>query len=366
MSIGTTIKKIRRQKDMTQEILAEYLHVSVSAVSQWEIEKTMPDITAIAPLCNVLDITSDELLGIDVEKRKEKIQAIRDEADKYSSKGYHAQARPILERGISEFPNSYELMVDLMYLAFWQNNGQNAAFLDEAIRYGEAILEGCMDNDIRTSAIQVLCFSYSQKKDFERAKGIAQQAGWLAVSRESLFISATEGDEKYQYIKRYLYNLYQFLSRSLTDDCQLDNGEWAYTADEQAALRDKQIALGELMFEKGDYGFYHTTLSSIHRSQAVYYAEKNNAGPCLDHLGKAAHHAVKFLDYAYGGPLTHTSLIFKGHFDAPCFATNVSDNDASEILSAMNEAKFDFVRNDPKFSEIETSLKEHAGKWKIN
>ena len=38
MSIGTTIKKLRRDREMTQEVLAEYLGVSVSAVSQWEAE----------------------------------------------------------------------------------------------------------------------------------------------------------------------------------------------------------------------------------------------------------------------------------------------------------------------------------------
>lgn len=36
MNIGSIIKKMRREKDMTQEQLAEYLNVSVSAISQWE------------------------------------------------------------------------------------------------------------------------------------------------------------------------------------------------------------------------------------------------------------------------------------------------------------------------------------------
>ncbi|MBQ9079623.1 MAG: helix-turn-helix transcriptional regulator [Clostridia bacterium] len=36
MNIGSVIKKARREKDLTQEQLAEYLNVSVSAVSQWE------------------------------------------------------------------------------------------------------------------------------------------------------------------------------------------------------------------------------------------------------------------------------------------------------------------------------------------
>ena len=38
MSIGTTIKRLRRERDITQEQLAEYLGISTGAVSQWECE----------------------------------------------------------------------------------------------------------------------------------------------------------------------------------------------------------------------------------------------------------------------------------------------------------------------------------------
>lgn len=38
MSIGTTIKRLRREKDITQEQLAEYLGITSRAISQWECE----------------------------------------------------------------------------------------------------------------------------------------------------------------------------------------------------------------------------------------------------------------------------------------------------------------------------------------
>lgn len=40
MSIGTTIKKLRRDQNITQEQLAEMLGISTNAVSQWECDKT--------------------------------------------------------------------------------------------------------------------------------------------------------------------------------------------------------------------------------------------------------------------------------------------------------------------------------------
>ncbi|MBQ8276321.1 MAG: helix-turn-helix transcriptional regulator, partial [Clostridia bacterium] len=43
MSIGTTIKKLRRDRNMTQERLAEHLGLTANAISQWECDRTAPD-----------------------------------------------------------------------------------------------------------------------------------------------------------------------------------------------------------------------------------------------------------------------------------------------------------------------------------
>lgn len=113
MEIGKVIKKYRRERDMTQEQMAEFLCVSVSAVSQWESGKTTPDLSVIPAICNLFDITSDELLGIDVTHKEDKIKEISSQASKYKRKGYLAEAQQILEDGLREFPNSYRLMCDL-------------------------------------------------------------------------------------------------------------------------------------------------------------------------------------------------------------------------------------------------------------
>ena len=108
MDIGVNIKKIRRHKDMTQEELAERLSVSVSAVSQWEVGKTAPDLSLIPVICNLFSITSDELLGIDIAQKKAKIEEISMRAQEYYTRGYNDEAREILTAGLKEFPDSYK------------------------------------------------------------------------------------------------------------------------------------------------------------------------------------------------------------------------------------------------------------------
>ena len=64
MTIGQTIKTLRREQDITQEQLAEYLCVSPQAVSQWETDRTAPDISQLPALANVFGVTTDRLLGV--------------------------------------------------------------------------------------------------------------------------------------------------------------------------------------------------------------------------------------------------------------------------------------------------------------
>lgn len=56
MSIGHKIKTLRRAKELTQEELAEVLGVSSKAISQWECNRTAPDISQLPVLCNFFAI----------------------------------------------------------------------------------------------------------------------------------------------------------------------------------------------------------------------------------------------------------------------------------------------------------------------
>ena len=62
-AIGSYIAKKRREKNLTQEQLAEKLGVSNKTVSKWENGKCMPDYSIIEQLCSELSVTLSELLG---------------------------------------------------------------------------------------------------------------------------------------------------------------------------------------------------------------------------------------------------------------------------------------------------------------
>ena len=60
---GAVIRKLRENKKLTQEELAEKIFVSSKAVSKWETGQGFPDISLLEPLAKALDISVIELLS---------------------------------------------------------------------------------------------------------------------------------------------------------------------------------------------------------------------------------------------------------------------------------------------------------------
>ncbi len=65
MSLSGNIKRLRQEKNLTQEQLAAKLGVSAQAVSKWETSETYPDGALLVPLANELEVSLDELFGND-------------------------------------------------------------------------------------------------------------------------------------------------------------------------------------------------------------------------------------------------------------------------------------------------------------
>lgn len=61
--IGKFIASCRKKKKLTQEQLAEELNITYKAVSKWETGKGLPDASIMMDLCNILDITVNDLLS---------------------------------------------------------------------------------------------------------------------------------------------------------------------------------------------------------------------------------------------------------------------------------------------------------------
>lgn len=60
---GKYIKQCRKSNNLTQSDLAEKLNISEKTISKWECGNGFPDTSLILPLCNILNISANELLS---------------------------------------------------------------------------------------------------------------------------------------------------------------------------------------------------------------------------------------------------------------------------------------------------------------
>ena len=96
VKIGKFIAECRKKQNLTQSQLAEKLFITDRAVSKWETGRAMPDSSLMLDLCNILNITVNDLLSgevisvNDLEQKQNELllQAIKEkqDADKFSLK----------------------------------------------------------------------------------------------------------------------------------------------------------------------------------------------------------------------------------------------------------------------------------------
>ena len=69
--MGKLIKKIRKEKGLTQAELADKLNLSCKTISKWECGNGCPDISVLKELSEILDISISELLSGELGDKKE-------------------------------------------------------------------------------------------------------------------------------------------------------------------------------------------------------------------------------------------------------------------------------------------------------
>ena len=82
MAIGNRLYNLRKEKNISQEELANALDVSRQTISKWETGESTPDFNKICPLCEYFGITTDELISgkqniIEAKKENKKAKFAR-------------------------------------------------------------------------------------------------------------------------------------------------------------------------------------------------------------------------------------------------------------------------------------------------
>ena len=198
LSVGANIKRIRLERNLTQEEVAIHLGVSAQSVSKWERGEGYPDIESLPSIANYFGISVDELLGVSQKEREEKYNNINSNWMYNNKNGFHSENVALMREALKVFPNDALLLVQLS-TSLEKLDGtpeEKQKYLLESIAVQEQIINYCDDCEVRGATLYNICFAYDKIGERQKAIEQAEKLPNLYKSRENALVYFLSGEEK--------------------------------------------------------------------------------------------------------------------------------------------------------------------------
>lgn len=362
MSIGSNIKRLRREKDITQEQLAEYLGITSRAISQWECDRTAPDISLLPALCHIFDVSSDTLLGIDIEKNNEEIKKYLDEANDLGNQGKGAERTALLREANKKFPRDYKIMQRLADSLVCEYSRKGLKEYEEVFDLCNRILAECTDSTTRYEAIDTLgtAYGYAGKKD-EMLK-LAEEMPRTHFSYENFMMYRWKGDadfEEFQgYVSFLIYHTAEIIELAVGQ--RHDNGEFIYPLEDRIRLWKTEVSFLDLLFPDGDYQFMAQFGEAACHFLCTAYIRKQEFEEAWHWMEKAADFAIHMDTYDFDA--LHTSPVLRGFSSGGWIMEAEGNRSQSMIEWLTTDEKAAVLRSDARYEGLINRLKAVAKK----
>lgn len=216
--IGENIKRIRRERDLTQEEVAAHLGISFQSISKWERGDGYPDITMLPVLANYFKISIDELLGMNEIEKNAKYDEINRIWNENNKKGLHSENVALMYQSLKTFPNNALLLVQLSTSLEKQDgtDDEKLEYLKKSIAVQEQILRYGEDSEVRSSTLYNICFAYWKAGEYDKALEQARKLPNLYKVRENALVYFLKGEERHKIAKEALTSLAWVITHHLT------------------------------------------------------------------------------------------------------------------------------------------------------
>lgn len=372
MTIGSNIKRLRRERDITQEQLAEFLHLTPSAISQWETDRVLPDIQYLPKLAHLFKVSSDEILGINVEASDEEVNQIYNEVRELWCTAKRSEAEKLCREGIERFPNAYILMEELAWNLSYSSERKD---IDESIALFERIRANVSDESSRNFALGALVGMYMKIGETKKAKQLADSAPSPIYTIDSCRLMILRGaDWAWEMSTQIERGFDDFIwkLRNLLHSFGKDHP--MFTMPEQLALWQKMIDLVNVFYENGDYSFHEQIIIEAHLRRAKLYMTMNEQENALSELEKMCEHILHFDAYSEGllgnyvaipKDKWHTSLLCRPKDENDprlkiTVSSSCTENEAMEHKRILESNDFDTLRDNKRFQAVYRTLSQNA------
>ena len=191
IKLGEKIKFLRKQKNLSQEVLANYLGISFQAVSKWESGVTMPDVTMIPAIASFFGVSTDELFDFNLYETERQVDAICDEAYRYRDTDV-AKAEKILREGLRRYPGNDRILNNLLYTMDYRTR------TEEVITLCKSLIETTRDDAVKYDACRILAMCYKEKGQYELVKETLEGIPEVYFSKLELMASLMKGEVSYE------------------------------------------------------------------------------------------------------------------------------------------------------------------------
>ena len=342
-NLGEKLKSLRKARDLTQEQLAESLCISSQAVSKWETNASFPDITMLPVLAHFYGVTTDELLGVDIEKTKEKIKAYSDNVYALYETWNYKEMVEVARKAVAEFPGDDETLFNL---AWSLGQAQNAIRtkeenLKEAIKISERILNDSSDTVLRIKTTSLLSYLYHWLGDDNKSLEFANQLPSMARTSDYIIgrLGLKQGKEKISFSKRKIEDYYEALSENvkiLVDfNFSIPDSEMKLLPESRIKMikqlmQIQSIVFGEnLLFENFNAMQFCYTIAKL-------YILDGNTVNAIEYLEKSLEYADKYEKYDEKS-CYESDLLFG---EAPNERTLWSQSSYESLLFEIKYSKF--------------------------
>lgn len=156
MNIGAKIRLLRKEKRVTQEELADYLHISSQAISKWETGASCPDIDFLPKLAVYFGTSLNNLLDFDQSQVDAAVEELVAQCGREGNDPAAAEA--FLRRALEKYPNNDLLLTCI--LEFMQEQNADRSRSGEIIEVGERILACSKDDELKIDVLRILAETY--------------------------------------------------------------------------------------------------------------------------------------------------------------------------------------------------------------
>lgn len=329
-TMGEIIKSLRKEEGITQETLAEFLRVTPQAISKWENNTGMPDISQIVPLANIFGVSTDLLFGLEKKDDEKEIQAILDDAESvFTSVQTPDQFRLCYEKtieGLKKYPNNPTILIYSLErgiaLAFPENDCYDAKNADviykECIRNAEILFAvGKNPTDIlRAHMIMVLL--HASHGNIEEATKHTKYFPWRAdMTSHAMDADIAHFEKNYPREQFFRQRNLAFHIEAVLDDLVQYARSFRYENkyNESLAIYEKMLTLIEWCTEEEEIvpSLHCREWGDIYLHMATLCMNTGDQEKAIDYLTKMTNYDIDMRDrFTEMTPPKHNSLLFQG------------------------------------------------------